>query len=216
MAKIISAAEAASKVLDGATIMMGGFIANGSPNNIIDALVSANVKNLTLICNDTGTPEIGVGKMVVAKQFKKIIATHIGTNKETANQMNSGETEVVLFPQGSLAEKIRHGGAGLGGFYTPTGVGTEVAEGKEPKVIDGKAYILELPLHADVALLKGSIVDKKGNIYYNGSTRNFNPMMATAADIVIVEAEKIVEVGELDPNHVMTPGIFVDFIVESI
>ena len=213
MAKIISIKEAAEKITDGMSIMVGGFLAVGTPENIIDELVAQNPKNLTLICNDTGFTDRGVGKMVVNKQFKTMIASHVGTNKETANQMNSGETEVVLVPQGTLAEKVRHGGAGLGGFYTPTGVGTEVAEGKEVKIIDGKEYIFEAPLHANVAILKGSIVDKKGNIYYNCATRNFNPLMATAADIVIVEAEKLVEVGEIDPNNVMTPALFVDYIV---
>ncbi len=211
--KIISVKEAADMVKEGMTIMVGGFLANGTPENIVDALVKKNVKNLTLICNDTGFPDKGVGKMVVNKQFKKMIASHVGTNPETANQMNSGETEVVLTPQGTLAEKIRCGGNGLGGFYTPTGIGTEVAEGKEIKVINGKEYLFETPLRADVALLKASVVDKKGNMIFNKTMKNFNPMMATAADVVIVEADKIVEVGEIDPEHVMCSGIFVDYIV---
>ena len=211
--KIISAKKAADMVKEGMTIMVGGFLANGTPENIVDALVEKNVKNLTLICNDTGFPDKGVGKMVVNKQFKKMIASHVGTNPETANQMNSGETEVVLTPQGTLAEKIRCGGNGLGGFYTPTGIGTEVAEGKEVKVINGKEYLFETPLRADVALLKASVADKKGNMIFNKTMKNFNPMMATAADLVIVEADKIVEVGEIDPEHVMCSGIFVDYIV---
>ena len=211
--KIISVKEAADMVKEGMTIMVGGFLANGTPENIVDALVEKNVKNLTLICNDTGFPDKGVGKMVVNKQFKKMIASHVGTNPETANQMNSGETEVVLTPQGSLAEKIRCGGNGLGGFYTPTGIGTEVAEGKEVKVINGKEYLFETPLRADVALLKASVADKKGNMIFNKTMKNFNPMMATAADLVIVEADKIVDVGEIDPEHVMCSGIFVDYIV---
>lgn len=213
MNKIISISEAVDKVKDGMTVMVGGFLANGTPERLIDALVEKGVKNLTLICNDTGFPDRGVGKMVVAKQFKKIIASHIGTNPETANQMNSGETIVQLVPQGTLAEKVRCAGTGLGGFYTPTGIGTEIEEGKEKKVIDGVEYLLELPLKADVALLFGSTVDKKGNIVYNKTMKNFNPMMAMAADTVIVEAGKIVEIGEIDPDHVMTSGIFVDFIV---
>lgn len=211
--KIISVKEAAEKVQDGMTIMVGGFLANGTPDKLIDALVEKDVKNLTLICNDTGFPDKGVGKMVVSKQFKKIIASHVGTNPETANQMNSGETEVVLTPQGTLAEKVRCGGNGLGGFYTPTGIGTEAEEGKEKKVINGKEYILETPLRAEVALLRASVVDKKGNMIFNKTMKNFNPMMATAADVVIVEADKIVEVGEIDPEHVMCSGIFVDYIV---
>lgn len=211
--KIISIKQAAEKVQEGMTIMVGGFLANGTPEHLIDALVEINVKNLTLICNDTGFPDRGVGKMVVNKQFKKMVASHVGTNPETANQMNSGETEVVLTPQGTLAEKVRCGGNGLGGFYTPTGVGTEAEIGKEKKIINGQEYIFELPLRADVALIKASIVDKKGNMVFAKTTKNFNPLMATAADIVIVEADKIVEVGEIDPEHVMCSGIFVDYIV---
>ena len=211
--KVISVKEAADMVKEGMTVMVGGFLANGSPENIIDALVEKNVKNLTLICNDTGFPDKGVGKMVVNKQFKKMIASHVGTNPETANQMNSGETEVVLTPQGTLAEKIRCGGNGLEGFYTPTGIGTEVAEGKEIKVINGKEYLFETPLRADVALLRASVADKKGNMIFNKTMKNFNPIMATAADLVIVEADKIVEVGEINPEHVMCSGIFVDYIV---
>ncbi len=211
--KIISIEEAADKVKNGMTIMVGGFLANGTPEAIIDELVRKNVRNLTLICNDTGFPDKGVGKMVVNKQFKKIIASHVGTNPETANQINSGETEVVLTPQGTLAEQIRCGGTGLGGFLTPTGIGTEVEEGKEKKVINGKEYLLELPLRADVALLKAKRVDKKGNMIFAKSARNFNPLMAMAADIVIVQADEIVEIGEIDPEHVMSSGIFVDYIV---
>lgn len=211
--KIISIKDAAEKVQDGMTIMVGGFLANGTPERLIDALVESNVKNLTLICNDTGFPDKGVGKMVVNKQFKKMIASHVGTNPETANQMNSGETEVVLTPQGTLAEKVRCGGNGLGGFYTPTGIGTEAEIGKEKKVINGQEYIFELPLRANVALLKASKVDKKGNMVFNKTTKNFNPLMAAAADVVIVEADEIVEVGEIDPDRVMCSGIFVDYIV---
>jgi len=211
--KIISINEAADKVKDGMTIMVGGFLANGTPELLIDALVAKDVKNLTLICNDTGFPDKGVGKMVVAKQFKKMIASHVGTNPETANQMNSGETEVVLTPQGTLAEQIRCGGTGLGGFLTPTGIGTEVEAGKEKKVINGKEYLLELPLRADVALIKASVIDKKGNMVFYKTTKNFNPLMAMAADVVIVQADKIVEIGEIDPENVMSSGIFVDYIV---
>ncbi|WP_374049897.1 MULTISPECIES: CoA transferase subunit A [unclassified Sedimentibacter] len=211
--KIISVKEAAEKVQDGMTVMVGGFLANGTPEILIDALVEKNVKDLILICNDTGFPDRGVGKMVVNKQFKKIIASHVGTNPETANQMNSGETEVILTPQGTLAEKVRCGGNGLGGFYTPTGIGTEAETDKEKKVIDEKEYILETPLKADVALLRASIADKKGNMVFNKTMKNFNPLMATAADTVIVQADKIVEVGEIDPDHVMCSGIFVDYIV---
>lgn len=215
MNKLIGVQEAVDKIKDGDVIMVGGFLACGTPEKIIDALVESGKKDLTLICNDTGFVDKGVGKMVVAKQFKKIIASHVGTNRETGNQMNSGETEVVLTPQGTLAEQVRAGGSGLGGVLTRTGYGTLVQEGKQTVEIDGVEWILEKPLRADVALLYGTKVDKSGNIYYEGSTQNFNVLMAAAADTVIVEAEEIVEVGEIDPNVVRTPGIFVSYIVQG-
>ncbi|WP_202708039.1 acetate CoA-transferase subunit alpha [Sporosalibacterium faouarense] len=213
MNKIISIEAAIDNIKDGMTIMIGGFLGVGTPHKIVDALVEKGVKDLTIIANDTAFPEIGLGKLIVNKQVKKVIASHIGTNAETGRQMNEKEMEVDLVPQGTLAEQVRAGGSGLGGFLTPTGIGTVVEEGKRKIEIDGKEYLLELPLRADVALLAGSIVDKKGNIYYNKSTRNFNPLIAMAADTVIVEAEEIVEIGEIDPNNVMTPGIFIDYIV---
>lgn len=215
MNKIISVNEAVDMIKDGMTIMIGGFLGVGNPYTLVDALVEKNTKDLTLIANDTSFPEIGLGKLIVNKQIKKAIVSHVGTNKETGRQMNEGETEVVLVPQGTLAEQVRAGGAGLGGFLTPTGIGTIVEEGKKKIEIDGKEYLLELPLRANVALLNGAKVDKKGNVYYNKAARNFNPLMAMAADIVIVEAEEIVEVGELDPNDVMTPSIFVNYIVKG-
>ena len=215
MGKIISLDNALDNVKDGMTIMIGGFLGCGNPHRLIDALVEKNVKDLTLICNDSGFPDIGVGKLVVNKQIKKLIASHVGTNRETGNQMNSGEMEVILVPQGTLAEQVRAGGAGLGGILTPTGVGTIVEEGKEKITIDGREYLLELPLKADIALIAGDTVDKFGNIVYYGATRNFNHLMATAADLVIVEAEKVVEVGDIDPHNVITPGIFIDYIVDG-
>lgn len=215
MDKLISIQDAVSIVKDGDTVMVGGFLANGTPEKIVDALVEKGVKNLTLICNDTGTPDLGVGKMVVKKQFKKIIATHIGTNRETGNQMHSGEIEVVLTPQGTLAEKIRAGGFGLGGVLTKTGIGTLVEEGKERIAVDGEEYLLEKPLKADVALLFASKVDKNGNLVYNGSTNNFNNVMAPAAKVTIVEAAEVVENGDLTPNEVITPGVFVNYIVDG-
>ena len=215
MGKIISLENAIDHVKDGMTIMIGGFLGCGNPHRLIDALVEKDVKNLTLICNDSGFPDIGVGKLVVNKQIKKLIASHVGTNKETGIQMNSGEMEVILVPQGTLAEQVRAGGAGLGGILTPTGVGTIVEEGKQKITIEGIDYLLELPLKADIALIAGDTVDKFGNIVYYGATRNFNHLMATAADLVIVEAEKIVEVGDIDPHNVVTPGIFIDYIVDG-
>lgn len=213
MNKVKSISEVMEYVKDGMTIMIGGFMGVGTPEHIIDAMLKKGVKDLTIIANDTGFPDKGIGKLIINKQVKKVIASHIGLNPETGRQMNAKEIEVDLVPQGTLAEQIRCGGSGIGGFLTETGVGTIVEEGKEKIKVGGKEYLLELPLRADVAIVGGSIVDKKGNTFYNGSTRNFNPLIATAADIVIVGAEKLVEVGELDPNHVMTPGIFVDHIV---
>jgi acetate CoA/acetoacetate CoA-transferase alpha subunit len=213
MNKAISINDAVGMIKDGMTIMVGGFLGCKNPFNIVDALIEKGVKDLTLIANDTAFTDIGIGKLIVNKQVKKVIASHIGTNKETGNQMNSGELEVELVPQGTLAERIRAAGAGLGGILTPTGLGTIVAEGKEIIVVDGKEYLLEKPLRADVALIVGAKVDKKGNIRYKKATRNFNPIMATAADLVIVEADEIVEVGAIDPDDIMTPGIFVDYVV---
>jgi acetate CoA/acetoacetate CoA-transferase alpha subunit len=212
--KIRTIDEAVSYIKDGMTVAVGGFIGVGTPEKLIDAVIAKGIKDLTLICNDTAFPDKGVGKWVVNRVVSKIIVSHIGTNPETGRQMNDGELKVELIPQGTLAERIRAAGAGLGGILTRTGIGTVVEEGKEKITVNGKEYLLELPLKADVALLKGSIVDKKGNIYYKKATRNFNPIMATAADLVMVEAEKIVEVGELDATDVMTPSIFVDVITQ--
>jgi len=213
MNKVISLEAAIDYVKDGMTLMIGGFGGRGTPENIIDALVLRNIKNLTIITNDTGFVDKGVGKLVVNKQVKKVMASHVGTNPETGRQMNSGELEVELIPQGTLVERIRCGGAGIGGFLTQTGIGTKIQEGKEIIRVNDISYLLELPLRADIAIIRASIADKQGNVYYNGATRNFNPVMATAADIVIVGAHEVVEIGELDPNYVMTPGILVDFVV---
>lgn len=215
MNKIIGIEEAVAKVKDGDVVMIGGFLGVGSPEKLIDALVAKGTKDLTLICNDSGFVDKGVGKLVVTKQFKKVIASHIGTNKETGRQMMEGETEVVLVPQGTLVEQIRAAGYGLGGFLTHTGVGTKVAEGKQLITLNGKEYLLEEPLHANVALIFANTADKAGNLNYHGSTRNFNPIMASAADITIVEALKIVEVGEMDPDSVHVPGVFVNYIVDG-
>lgn len=215
MRKCVSVQEALEHVKDGMTIMVGGFLGVGSPALLIDALVSKGVKDLTLICNDTAFPDRGVGKMVMAHQFKKIIASHVGTNPETGRQMTAGETQVELVPQGTLAERVRCGGSGLGGFYTPTGVGTIVAEGKETREIGGRTYLFETPLRADVALIKAWRADRSGNLIYRRSARNFNPLMAMAASVVIAEADEIVEVGQMDPDSVMTPGIFVNYLVKG-
>ncbi len=213
MKKRITLDEAVNKVEDGMTLMIGGFLGCGTPEGIIDGLVKKNVKDLTIICNDTSFVDKGLGKLIANKQVKKVITSHVGTNKETGRQMNAGEMEVVLVPQGTLAEQVRAGGAGLGGILTPIGLGTMVEEGKEKIEVNGQTFLLETALKADVALIHGSIVDEKANIFYNQATRNFNPLMATAAETVIVQAEKIVKVGELDPHMVMTPGLFVNYVV---
>jgi len=211
--KLISIQEAVDKVKDGMTLMIGGFLGVGTPENVIDALVARNVKNLTIIANDTSFVDKGLGKLIVNNQVKKVITSHIGTNKETGRQMNEGIIIVDLVPQGTLAEQIRAGGAGLGGVLTPIGIGTVVEDAKPKIEVDGKEFLLEKPLRADVSLIFGSKVDKKGNAFHNMTTRNFNPLMAMAADLIIIEAEEIVEVGEIDPHLVMTPGVFVDYIV---
>ncbi len=213
MSKFISAAEAAAHVKDGATVMIGGFLAVGSPLKIIDALAASGVKNLTLICNDTAYPEKGIGKLIANKQVKKIYVSHIGTNALTMDQMNQGELEVEFCPQGTLAERVRAGGAGLGGVLTSTGLGTVVAEGKQVLNIDGKDYLLEKPLHADIALIGASLGDEEGNLIYRGTSQNFNPLMATAADTVIAEIADVKPVGSLAPENIKTPSILVDYIV---
>lgn len=211
--KIISAKQAAAMVKDGMTIMVGGFTFIGHPDRLADALLETGVKDLTLIANDNVSPVYGIGKMVVNKQFKKIIASHIGRNPETGKQMHAGETEVILIPQGTLAEKIRCGGAGIGGFYTPTGIGTEVEEGKEKRTINGKEYLFEEPLKADIAFIKANVADKSGNLFIRMTAKNFNTLMAMAADVVIAQVDKIVEVGEIDPELVTVSGILIDYIV---
>lgn len=213
--KMISKADFVSKIHDGASIMVGGFMNIGTAEGIIDALLETDVKDLTIICNDAGLPGVGVGKLIDAGKVKKLIASHIGLNPIAGQKMSSGELEVQLVPQGTLAEQIRAGGAGLGGFLTPTGIGTLVAENKEVITVDGRDYLLEKPLKADFAFILGHLVDQKGNTIYNLTTQNFNPLMATAAETVVVEARTIVEIGELDPNNVRTQHIFVDYIVEG-
>lgn len=213
MSKVISKEEAVNFIKDGSTIMINGFMGVQNPHHLIDLMVRKGIRDLTLIANDTAVPGKGIGKLIANRQIKKLIASHIGLNPETGNQINAGELEAELIPQGTLAERIRCGGAGIGGFLTPTGIGTSIEEGKTKIVIDKKEYLLELPLRADVALIRGSIADKAGNVYYKGTTKNFSLVMAMAADIVIVEAEKIVEAGEIDADLVMTQSLFVDYIV---
>lgn len=215
MDKLICLEDAVNLVSDGDTVMIGGFLAVGTPERLIDALIAKGTKDLTLICNDTGFVDRGVGKMVVAKMFKKIYASHVGTNKETGRQMLEGETEVVLVPQGTLIEQIRAGGFGLGGFLTKTGLGTEVEKGKQVVEIDGEKFLLEKPMRANVALLFAEKADVRGNLTFHGATRNFNTYMGAAADISIVEAGKVVQLGEICPDEVVVPGVFVNYIVDG-
>ncbi len=211
MKSVITAKDAINLIPDGATIMIGGFLSCGAPDELIDELVAQDIRNLTVISNDTSYPDVDKGKLIVNKQVKKIIASHIGTNPETGRQMHTGELDVELVPMGTLIEKIRAKGAGLGGILTPTGVGTVVEEDKETMDIDGKTFIFEKPISADFALIYGTKVDKFGNIAYYGTTRNLNTIMATAADTVIVQADELVDC--LEPNEVIVPGLFVDYVV---
>ncbi len=216
--KVISAKEAGALVKDGDTVLIGGFMTNGTAKSIVNQVTA---KNLTVVCNDAGFPNEGTGRLLANHQIKRLIATHVGMNKECGDQYNAGELDLKLQPQGTLAEQIRAGGAGLGGFLTPTGIGTIVAdssspttlEGKQVIEVDGQEYILEKPIRGDVAIIQGYIADESGNVRYKGSTRNFNIPMASAADTVIVEVEKIVPAGEIGPNYVETPHIYVDYLV---
>ena len=213
MNKLISPSDAASFIKDGMTLMIGGFLGHGTPERIIDEIVASGVKSLTLIVNDTAFPDKGCGKLVTNNQVKKLIVSHIGTNPNTGQKMNSGELEIEFSPQGTLAERIRSGGAGLGGILTPVGIGTIIEEGKEMIQVDGNDYLLEKPLRADIALIYATTADDLGNLIYMGTMRNFNPLMAMAADTVIAEVEELKPAGELSPETIHTPHIFVDYIV---
>lgn len=212
MKKIVCAKDAINLIKDGSSVMIGGFLSCGAPDKLIDELVAQGKKNLTMICNDTSYPNVDKGKIITNKLAKKVIAAHIGTNPETGRQMQSGETEVELVPMGTLVEKIRAKGAGLGGVLTQTGIGTILEDNKEIIEVEGKKFIFEKPLGADFALIYGTKADKYGNVSFYGTTRNFNTVMATAADVVIVQADEIVDC--IDPNDVVIPGLFVDYIVK--
>lgn len=211
--KLISAPEAVKLIQKGDTVMVGGFLKCGTPTKVIEAILKSDVDNLTLIANDTCFVDSDRGLLVTHKKLKKVIASHIGTNPETGRQMNEKTLEVELVPQGTLAERIHAGGAGLGGVLTPTGIGTLVEEGKKKVTIDGKDYLLEKPLYADVALIYGSKVDPYGNISFHGTTRNFNTIMAMAAKLVIVEAGEYIDT-PMNPDEVVISGIFVDHIIK--
>lgn len=215
MKKVTNKESIAKLFKDGMSVMIGGFLSCGTPEVLIDAILESGAKDLTIIVNDTGTVDRGIGRLVVAGVVKKVHVSHIGTNPESGKLMTEGKMEVVLTPQGTLIEKIRAGGAGLGGVLTPTGLGTDVEKGKQKITVNDKEYLLEEPLRADFALIRGSIVDKMGNAFYKGTTRNFNPIIAMAANTVIVEAEKLVDIGSIEPESVMTPGAIVDHIIEG-
>lgn len=202
-----------SKLNDGMSIMVGGFMCIGTPENLIDYIVESKVKDLTIICNDAGLPGKGVGKLIGNGQVKRLVASHIGLNPMAGELMSKEEMIVDLIPQGTLAERIRCGGAGLGGFLTPTGLGTMVEEGKEIITVNGKEYLLEMPIKADLSILYGTTVDEYGNTLFTKTTRNFNPVMATASDLVVVQAREVIK--EMNPDHVMTPHIFVDMIIKE-
>src|SRR5439155_23870890 len=212
---VASADEAVAAIPEGATILMGGFGLCGIPENLIGALHRRGTKNLTVISNNAGVDDFGIGILLRTRQVRKMIATYVGENKEFERQFLTGELEVELVPQGTFAERIRAGGAGIGGFFTPTGYGTLVAEGKETRTIDGKPYVLERPLRADFAFVKAWKGDSLGNLVYRRTARNFNPVMAPAAAVTIAEVERLVEPGAIDPDHVVTPGIFVKHILQG-
>jgi 3-oxoacid CoA-transferase subunit A len=211
-----SADEAVARIFDGATIMCGGFGVCGNPENLLLALHRRGTRNLTVISNNAGIDDFGLGRLLKARQIRKMIASYVGENREFERQFLAGELDVELVPQGTFSERIRAGGAGIGGFFTPTGYNTVVAEGKETRVIEGRPYVLEMPLKADFALVRAHRGDRLGNLVYRKTARNFNPMMATAAKCTIAEVEHLVEPGEIPPDTVHTPGIFVRHILQGV
>ena len=215
MRKVVTYEAVKQLFFDGMTLMSGGFMSCGTPEGLVDLILELGIKDITLIATDTATPDRGVGRLIVAKRVKKLYASHIGLNPETGKQMHDGSLQVELVPQGTLAERIRSGGFGLGGVLTPTGLGTVVEEGKQIIEIDGKKFILEKPLRADVSIIRGSVTDTYGNITYKGTTNNFNQVMATAADVVIVETEKLVPAGSLVKESIHTQSIFVDYVIKG-
>ncbi len=216
MDKILATAQdAVCDIGAGATIMSGGFGLCGNPENLIQALLKSGINGLTVISNNCGTTNEGLGVLLKSRQIRKMIASYVGENKEFERQFLQGELEVELVPQGTLAERIRAGGAGIGGFFTPTGVGTPYAEGKETRTIDGQTYVLESPLTADFALVRAWKADRWGNLVFRKTARNFSPMMCMAAKVTIVEAENIVELGGLDPDQIHVPGVFVQRVLQG-
>ncbi|MCB5269636.1 MAG: CoA transferase subunit A [Candidatus Cloacimonadaceae bacterium] len=214
MAKLISAAEAAALIPDGSRVAIGGFLAVGAPECVIDAIVDRQIKDLHMIVIASDWEDRGVGKLVVAKLVKSAQVSHLGTNRTIQAQMNAKEMDIELVPQGTLMERVRASGAGLGGILTPTGLGTVVQEGKQVLEVEGKQYLLEPAIHSDFALVKAWKADKMGNLVFRKTARNSNPIMAMAGKITIAEAEEIVEIGELDPEAIACPGVFVNYIVQ--
>ena len=213
--RVRDAEAAVSDIPNNAILMLGGFGLCGIPENCISALLKKGVNGLTCISNNAGVDDFGIGLLLKTRQVKKMISSYVGENAEFERQLLSGELEVELIPQGTLAERVRAGGAGIPAFFTPAGVGTEVAEGKETRVFEGKTYLMEKWLRADFAIVKAWKGDTSGNLVYKGTARNFNPMMATAGKITIAEVEELVPLGELDPNQIHTPGIFVHRIFQG-
>jgi len=213
--KVISIEEASEYFRDGMTLLAGGFGGVGNPPSLVQAILEKGVKDITMISNDTAFPWIGIGKLITEKRVKKVIASHIGSNPNAGAQMTAGDLEVEFCPQGILAERVRAGGVGLGGILSDVGIGTIAEKGKQKLTLDGKEYLLETPLTAEVAIVHAQKADRFGNLVYDTSARNFNPLVAMAGDITIVEADEIVEVGELSPEEIVTPGVFVNFIVQS-
>ena len=217
MDKVLASAEQAVALIpDSATILMGGFGLCGIPENLIAALHARGTTDLTVIINNAGVDDFGIGVLLRSRQVRKMISTYVGENKEFERQFLSGELEVELVPQGTFSERIRAGGAGIGGFFTPTAYGTIVAEGKETRVIDGKPYVLESPIRADFAFVRAWKGDRAGNLVYRRTARNFNPVMATAGIVTIAEVEHLVEPGAIDPDQVITPGIYVKHVVQGL
>ncbi|PYV42988.1 MAG: succinyl-CoA--3-ketoacid-CoA transferase [Acidobacteria bacterium] len=212
---VANAHEAIGDIGDGATVMMGGFGLCGIPENLIAALHDKGTKNLTIISNNAGVDDFGIGLLLQQRQVKKMISTYVGENRLFEELVLNGELQIELNPQGTFAERIRAGGAGIGGFYTPTGYGTIIAEGKETRTWNGKHYVLELPLHADYAFVKAWLGDRYGNLIYRKTARNFNPIMATAARLTIAEVEELVEPEQLNPDCIHTPGIYVKRIFQG-
>jgi len=213
MKQALRTGEAAERMPDGATVLIGGFMGVGSPHRMIDALVALGIRGLTVVANDTARPGVGIGKLITAGAVARVITSHIGLNPETQAKILAGEIEVDLVPQGTLVERIRAGGVGLGGILTATGLGTEVEEGKQVIEIEGRRYLLELPIRGDFALIAAHRADYVGNLEYTLTAHNFNPIMALAADTVIAEAEAIVPVGVIPPDAVKTPGVLVDHLL---